>query len=180
LITAKVNLIKRQWTLVPLFTYWDDEDKMVRLEDSVVMNFKADGLGFRRMEEVVGQGQTWFVPAKNPKDEVNKCCMEHDKCYRCNQVNVFDIVKSLLCGRGKARPCDDEMCQCLRQANCNSSPTPWQCELYRRLAASLFCFRQPISPPHPRPRPIPPPHDPTDSDGDGVPDAYDWDPWTPN
>jgi len=41
--------------------YWDDEDKMVRLEDSVVMNFKVDGLGFRRMKEVVGQGQTWFV-----------------------------------------------------------------------------------------------------------------------
>ena len=42
--------------------YWDDEDKMVRLEDSVVvMNFKTDGLGFRRMKEVVGQGQTWFV-----------------------------------------------------------------------------------------------------------------------
>ena len=34
---------------------------MVRLEDSVVMNFKVDGLGFRRMKEVVGQGQTWFV-----------------------------------------------------------------------------------------------------------------------
>ena len=32
---------------------------MVRLEDSVVMNFKTDGLGFRRMKEVVGQ--TWFV-----------------------------------------------------------------------------------------------------------------------
>ncbi|MCS3918019.1 RHS repeat-associated core domain-containing protein [Fervidibacter sacchari] len=41
--------------------YWDDEDKMVRVEDSVVMNFKTDGLGFRRMKEVVGQGQTWFV-----------------------------------------------------------------------------------------------------------------------
>jgi len=41
--------------------YWDDEDKMVRVEDSVVMNFKVDGLGFRRMKEVVGQGQTWFV-----------------------------------------------------------------------------------------------------------------------
>jgi len=41
--------------------YWDDEDKMVRLEDSVVMNFKTDGLGFRRMKEVVGRGQTWFV-----------------------------------------------------------------------------------------------------------------------
>ena len=41
--------------------YWDDEDKMVRLEDSVVMNFKTDGLSFRRMKEVVGQGQTWFV-----------------------------------------------------------------------------------------------------------------------
>jgi len=41
--------------------YWDDEDKMVRLEDSVVMNFKTDALGFRRMKEVVGQGQTWFV-----------------------------------------------------------------------------------------------------------------------
>jgi YD repeat-containing protein len=26
--------------------YWDDEDKMVRVEDSVVMNFKVDGLGF--------------------------------------------------------------------------------------------------------------------------------------
>jgi len=34
---------------------------MVRVEDSVVMNFKVDGLGFRRMKEVVGQGQTWFV-----------------------------------------------------------------------------------------------------------------------
>ena len=34
---------------------------MVRVEDSVVMNFKTDGLGFRRMKEVVGQGQTWFV-----------------------------------------------------------------------------------------------------------------------
>jgi len=34
---------------------------MVRLEDSVVMNFKTDGLGFRRMKEVVGQGKTWFV-----------------------------------------------------------------------------------------------------------------------
>jgi len=41
--------------------YWDDEDKMVRLEDSVVMNFKTDGFGFRRMKEVVGQGKTWFV-----------------------------------------------------------------------------------------------------------------------
>ena len=26
--------------------YWDDADKMVRVEDSVVMNFKVDGLGF--------------------------------------------------------------------------------------------------------------------------------------
>jgi hypothetical protein len=34
---------------------------MVRLEDSVVMKFKMDGLGFRRMKEVVGQGRTWFV-----------------------------------------------------------------------------------------------------------------------
>ncbi len=41
--------------------YWDAEDKMVRLEDSVVMNFKTDALGFRRFKEVVGQGQTWFV-----------------------------------------------------------------------------------------------------------------------
>ncbi len=41
--------------------YWDGEDKMVRLEDSVVMNFKTDALGFRRFKEVVGQGQTWFV-----------------------------------------------------------------------------------------------------------------------
>jgi RHS repeat-associated protein len=41
--------------------YWDDEDKMVRVEDSVVMNFKVDGLGFRRMKEVVGQYQRWFV-----------------------------------------------------------------------------------------------------------------------
>jgi len=41
--------------------YWGDEDKMVRVEDSIVMNFKVDGLGFRRMKEVVGQGQTWFV-----------------------------------------------------------------------------------------------------------------------
>ena len=31
------------------------------VEESVVMNFKVDGLGFRRMKEVVGQGQTWFV-----------------------------------------------------------------------------------------------------------------------
>jgi len=41
--------------------YWDDEDKMVRVEDSVVMNFKVDGLGFRRFKEVVGQYQRWFV-----------------------------------------------------------------------------------------------------------------------
>jgi len=41
--------------------YWDDEDKMTRLEDSVVMNFKTDGLGFRRYKEVVGRSQTWFV-----------------------------------------------------------------------------------------------------------------------
>ncbi|GBC98090.1 tRNA(Glu)-specific nuclease WapA [bacterium HR17] len=34
---------------------------MVRLEDSVVMNFKTDGLGFRRYKEVVGQGVTYFV-----------------------------------------------------------------------------------------------------------------------
>jgi RHS repeat-associated protein len=34
---------------------------MVRVEDSVVMNFKVDGLGFRRMKEVVGQYQRWFV-----------------------------------------------------------------------------------------------------------------------
>jgi RHS repeat-associated protein len=41
--------------------YWDDEDKMVRLEDSVVMNFRTDALGFRRFKEVVGQYQRWFV-----------------------------------------------------------------------------------------------------------------------
>jgi RHS repeat-associated protein len=41
--------------------YWDDEDKMVRVEDSVVMNFKVDGLGFRKFKEVVGQYQRWFV-----------------------------------------------------------------------------------------------------------------------
>jgi YD repeat-containing protein len=41
--------------------YWDDEDKMVRLEDSVVMNFKVDGLGFRRFKVVVGQYQRWLV-----------------------------------------------------------------------------------------------------------------------
>ncbi len=41
--------------------YWDEEDKMVRLEDSVVMNFKTDGLGFRRYKEVVGQSVTYFV-----------------------------------------------------------------------------------------------------------------------
>ncbi len=29
--------------------------------DSVVVNFKTDGLGFRRFKEVVGQRQTWFV-----------------------------------------------------------------------------------------------------------------------
>jgi RHS repeat-associated protein len=34
---------------------------MVRVEDSVVMNFKVDGLGFRRFKEVVGQYQRWFV-----------------------------------------------------------------------------------------------------------------------
>jgi len=27
----------------------------------VVMNFKVDGLGFRRFKEVVGQYQRWFV-----------------------------------------------------------------------------------------------------------------------
>jgi RHS repeat-associated protein len=41
--------------------YWDDEDKIVRVEDSVVMNFKVDGLGFRKFKEVVGQYQRWFV-----------------------------------------------------------------------------------------------------------------------
>ncbi len=41
--------------------YWDEEDKMVRPEDSVVMNFKTDGLGFRRYKEVVGQSVTYFV-----------------------------------------------------------------------------------------------------------------------
>jgi len=30
--------------------YWDDEDKMVRVEDSVVMNFKVDGLGFQEVQ----------------------------------------------------------------------------------------------------------------------------------
>jgi RHS repeat-associated protein len=31
------------------------------LEDSVVMNFRTDALGFRRFKEVVGQYQRWFV-----------------------------------------------------------------------------------------------------------------------
>ena len=34
---------------------------MVRVEDSVVMNFRTDALGFRRFKEVVGQYQRWFV-----------------------------------------------------------------------------------------------------------------------
>ncbi len=41
--------------------YWDDEDKMTKLQDSVTMNFKTDGLGFRRYKEVVGQSVTWFM-----------------------------------------------------------------------------------------------------------------------
>jgi len=41
--------------------YWDDQDKMIKLEDSMVMNFKTDGLGFRHYKEVIGQSATYFV-----------------------------------------------------------------------------------------------------------------------
>jgi len=37
------------------------QDKMIRLEDSVVINFGTDGLGFGRFKEVVGQSVTYFV-----------------------------------------------------------------------------------------------------------------------
>jgi len=58
---ANGNTISKATGTSQVRYYWDDVDKMVRVEDSVVMNFKVDGLGFRRMKEVVGQGQTWFV-----------------------------------------------------------------------------------------------------------------------
>ena len=58
---ANGNLTSKTTGTSTVRYYWDDEDKMVRLEDSVVMNFKTDGLGFRRYKEVVGQGVTYFV-----------------------------------------------------------------------------------------------------------------------
>ena len=58
---ANGNLTAKSTGTSTVRYYWDDEDKMVRLEDSVVMNFKTEGLGFRRYKEVVGQGGTYFV-----------------------------------------------------------------------------------------------------------------------
>ncbi len=55
------NLVQKSTGASVVRYYWDAEDKMMRSEDSVVMNFKTDALGFRRFKEVVGQGQTWFV-----------------------------------------------------------------------------------------------------------------------
>lgn len=34
---------------------------MTKLQDGVTMNFKTDGLGFRRYKEVVSQSLTYFV-----------------------------------------------------------------------------------------------------------------------
>jgi len=58
---ANGNLTSKTTGTSTVRYYWDEEDKMVRLEDSVVMNFKTDGLGFRRYKEVVGQSVTYFV-----------------------------------------------------------------------------------------------------------------------
>ncbi len=58
---ANGNLTAKSTGASAVRYYWDAEDKLVRLEDSVVMNFRTDALGFRRYKEVVGQGQTWFV-----------------------------------------------------------------------------------------------------------------------
>ncbi len=49
------NLTQKSMEVSAVRYYWDGEDKLVRLEDSVVMNFKTGGLGFRRYKEVVGQ-----------------------------------------------------------------------------------------------------------------------------
>lgn len=42
--------------------YWDDEDKIVRMEDSVVMNFETDRwFRFQEIQRSIGQSVTYFV-----------------------------------------------------------------------------------------------------------------------
>jgi len=98
--------------------------------------------------------QKCMKPKNEPIDDLDACCMEHDKCYRCHQANVITIYLSLHCGTGPLRkPCDDPMCECLKNVKCNKyrpgSNEYHECIKFRNKAIGLFCYwhRRPRIPP---------------------------------
>jgi RHS repeat-associated protein len=50
-------------------------------------------------------------------DELDSCCMDHDKCFEDHGCNVFNQTFRISC-----RLCTSSLCSCLTVANCHWSP----------------------------------------------------------
>jgi RHS repeat-associated protein len=84
-------------------------------------------------------------PGGGPIDSLDKCCMEHDKCYRCldPRPSTWEIVRVIICRvpwNRRTGPCDAELCRCaIQDVDCSKSPNPRECSFWRIGIIAIFC-----------------------------------------
>lgn len=67
--------------------------------------------------------RNYITPFPEPIDNLDGCCMQHDKCYDDNNCVGWCWVISAQC-----RMCDCLLAACSLAADCSTSPNPRRCE----------------------------------------------------